>query len=483
MTYSIVDLFSQLFRTTSDEYYTTEKINGHIPSASDYSAHLSGETSLEIVAKNRMGFVLAEAKIYNRQSTRSPLVTMDYDYKKFVALFFKETIPADNAYDLIENVCKYYGIVTEKRDVYVLPYYNALNDCNYVLNENGEKFKYIDDALDYLKSKQTSVEELSQWEKNLPFNDAPPCIQTTYLVEGKFSDDFENIKVFNDAIGIESDNEFTEPYNCDNCQFCNKELCKTRKYKPNGKYVSRLHFGQLTQYLDKPTYYKWNINGKSVRLDSELDIMKQERFNAMCFRYLSILPNRLNDDVWTSIVNRALKHIKIIGGEKITHNSVDTLREILTKDMADHTLVSPYFEYERLMQGYIYLNPSNLTFNLSPESLAIYISGRFSKIRLDGMQDIILLLKHLGFKKLRKQINYVNCAIWYMRSEFMFPDKEDWKRYLLNISSDTMWQENFEAMLLEDNEDTNDEISPEDMEEIDNDASIYLDTSKGDLYD
>ena len=184
MTYSIVDLFSQLFRTTSDEYYTTEKINGHIPSASDYSAHLMGQTSLEIVAKNRMGFVMAEAKIYNRQSTRSPLVTMNYADKKFVALFFKETLPADNAYDLIENVCKYYGIVTEKRDVYVLPYYNALNDCNYVLNENGEKFKYIDDALDYLKSKQTSVEELSQWEKNLPFNDAPPCVQTTYLVEG-----------------------------------------------------------------------------------------------------------------------------------------------------------------------------------------------------------------------------------------------------------------------------------------------------------
>ena len=65
----------------------------------------------------------------------------------------------------------------------------------------------------------------------------------------------------------------------------------------------------------------------------------------------------------------------------------------------------------------------------------------------------------------------------------MFPDKEDWKQYLLKISKDTMWQENFEAMLLEDNEDTNDEISPEDIEEIENDASIYLDTSKGDLYD
>ena len=65
----------------------------------------------------------------------------------------------------------------------------------------------------------------------------------------------------------------------------------------------------------------------------------------------------------------------------------------------------------------------------------------------------------------------------------MFPDKEDWKHYLLNITKDTMWQENLEAMLLEDNEDTNDEISPEDIEEIENDASIYLDTSKGDLYD
>ena len=483
MTYSIVDLFSQLFRTTSDEYYTTDKINGHIPSASDYSAHLMGQTSLEIVAKNRMGFVMAEAKIYNRQSTRSPLVTMNYADKKFVALFFRETLPVYDAYALLANVCKYYGIVTEKRNVYVLPYYNAITDCNYVLNEDGEKFKYMDDALDYLKSKQTSVEELSLWEKNLPFNDAPPCIQTTYLVEGKFSEDFENIKVYNDAMGIESDKEFTEPYKCENCQFCNKEVCKTRKYKPNGKYVSRLYFGQLTQYLDKPTYYKWNINGKSVRLDSEMEIMKQERFNAMCFRYLAILPNRLNDDVWTNIVNRALKYIKVIGGEKITRNSVDTLKEILTKDMADHTLVSPYFEYERLMQGYIYLNPANLTFNLSPESLAIYISGRFSNIRLDGLQDIILLLKHLGFKKLRKQLNYINCSVWYLRSEFMFPDKEDWKQYLLKISRDTMWQENFEAMLLEDNEDTNDEISPEDIEEIENDASIYLDTSKGDLYD
>ena len=46
-----------------------------------------------------------------------------------------------------------------------------------------------------------------------------------------------------------------------------------------------------------------------------------------------------------------------------------------------------------------------------------------------------------------------------------------------------MGQENFGGMLVEDNEDTNEEISPEDMEEIDNDASIYLDTSKGDLYD
>ena len=67
--------------------------------------------------------------------------------------------------------------------------------------------------------------------KNLPFNDAPPCVQTTYLVEGKFSEDFENIKVYNDAMGVESDNEFTEPYKCENCQFCNKEVCKTRKYK------------------------------------------------------------------------------------------------------------------------------------------------------------------------------------------------------------------------------------------------------------
>ena len=106
MTYSIVDSFSQLFRTTSDEYYTTEKINGHIPSASDYSAHLMGQTSLEIVAKNRMGFVLAEAKIYNRQSTCSPLVTLNYADKKFVALFFRETIPADDAYVLLANVCK-----------------------------------------------------------------------------------------------------------------------------------------------------------------------------------------------------------------------------------------------------------------------------------------------------------------------------------------------------------------------------------------
>ena len=53
MTYSIVDLFSQLFRTTSDEYYTTEKINGHIPSASDYSAHLMRANADDIISETK----------------------------------------------------------------------------------------------------------------------------------------------------------------------------------------------------------------------------------------------------------------------------------------------------------------------------------------------------------------------------------------------------------------------------------------------
>jgi hypothetical protein len=94
------------------------------------------------------------------------------------------------------------------------------------------------------------------------------------------------------------------------------------------------------------------------------------------------------------------------------------------------------------------------------------------------MSEFYSVMKHLGFKVRNTEVDGYKCSLLYVRSRFLFKNESDWKEYMLDISKDTMWEENFRAFLL--GEDTVQEDIPSEIkEEILDSATVFLDTEKG----
>ncbi|MBQ1349021.1 MAG: hypothetical protein IIY58_06720, partial [Aeriscardovia sp.] len=88
-------------------------------------------------------------------------------------------------------------------------------------------------------------------------------------------------------------------------------------------------------------------------------------------------------------------------------------------------------------------------------------------------------LRHLGFRGKNRSIDGIEKVLWYVRSEFLFKDRTEWKNYMLSVSEGTAWELNFRAFL-EDEADNPPELSKDIKDEIDADVAVFLDTEKGD---
>ena len=195
-------------------------------------------------------------------------------------------------------------------------------------------------------------------------------------------------------------------------------------------------------------------------------------------RSLGTLPRKLKNSVWLRIINKALFNMKVIGEQDTAKLNIDNLNRIIIEDLKDRVLVSSYFEYERLMQGYIYLNPATSNLIVHASAFCSYLTGRYKDIRIDSMSEFYSVMKHLGFKVHNGEVDGYKCSLLYVRSRYLFKSESDWKQYMLDISKDTMWEENFKAFLL--GEDTVQEDIPSEIkEEILDSATVFLDTEKG----
>ena len=237
--------------------------------------------------------------------------------------------------------------------------------------------------------------------------------------------------------------------------------------------------GQLTQYKNEPVFYVWLVDGKEVRFDSESDIIQHDRFCRVCMRQIGVLPEQVTKDRWLKIVNKALSNMKVIGTKETDDLTIDTLRDILVKDFKDRTFVSSFYEHERLMQGCVYLDPTNSTFVVEPYSLCSYITGKYKDLRIENSRAFLAALRHLGFRGKNRSIDGIEKVLWYVRSEFLFKDRTEWKNYMLSVSEGTAWELNFRAFL-EDEADNPPELSKDIKDEIDADVAVFLDTEKGD---
>lgn len=477
MTYSLLESFLNLFKSIGGHYLLNDEDMMGTPMSSDYAKHLSGDKVLKVSSENTR-FAICEthsAVVYD-----SPLVVFEKDKSKtYVALFLREC--RIDAFEQLKRVADYYCIEIKKPSYYELPFYSASLDFFAPLDEFGYPFKYIDDALEYCRKKITSVKQIDYWEKDLPYRDAPFCVQSYFLHHKglpSFAIPYLDAKrlPIEDAEKREWWKKNTAPYKCPNA-YCNRDLCLGRKYGCDSKEVSELEFGQLTQYAEEPVVYKWLVNGSEMRFDNEIDIINQDRFLRLCMRNLGLLPRKLYTQTWMKIINKALSNMRVIGEADTAKLTIDRLCEIITKDLKDRVLVSRYFEYERLQQGYIYLDPATSNFVVHTTSFCSYLNGRFKDLRIENATEFYSVMKHLGFKSKHAVVDRQQMQLMFARSRFLFKAEEDWKNFLLDVSSGSMWEENFKAFLLGDNEEQ-EELSEVEKEEILQDAAVFLDTEK-----
>jgi hypothetical protein len=235
-----------------------------------------------------------------------------------------------------------------------LPYFNCKETRTHAIR--GGKKLSLNDALLYIKEKQTTLEKVEEFLNELSFNDAPPCLQcinilnpldenagrNTYLfsfgvyLKKKDEEYFEhNIREVNQSLLeplpekelegtiISSLKKKDYLYKCKEsplCDFCNKKKCREREFGigKDGGYFSSVEKGRLYQYKLSRPYYEWEVKLQGqeefikLRFRSEEEIIKQDVFLKLCMRELHELPSKLKQSEWFYQVNQALKEIKII---------------------------------------------------------------------------------------------------------------------------------------------------------------------------
>ena len=234
-----------------------------------------------------------------------------------------------------------------------LPYFNVGNEYTYLLDSEGNKVEF-DDAMLYIKHHMTTLEELKETLANLPYNDAPPCLQRVLLTEAvgsedsgrnnflfsfaiyarkKYGDDFSQyVHDINDHMSSPLDDSVIEQicasvngneymYKCKDIpchDFCDKSLCRTREFglgRDKGHFSNVDFSGQIFRYNAEDPYYVWQLRLQGqedwveVRFKNEGDILEQFNFAKLCVRYLNHAPTRVNPNDWYAILNTVLPRI------------------------------------------------------------------------------------------------------------------------------------------------------------------------------
>ena len=353
-----------------------------------YKAHLSGTTGLGIVfvnEDNKCKFAVIDVDVYNQdfrpyldaiERYNLPLVPF---YSKsgglHIYIFFKSPVKVKDAVKRAKDMSRILGISLFSRkhkdeplEIFPkqtklgtgevgnwinLPYFNA-DDTKQGLIKSGEMLDF-NDALMHIKNKMTTIQELDEIVADLPFGDAPPCLQTLNLLNMLGENSGRNNYLFSFGVYLkkkdesyfeqavmEINNGLNDPldvkevegtllsslrkkdytYKCTSSpcvDFCDKKVCQSKEYGigKDGGFFTNLIFGEMTQYQSSAPYYEWQVKGqdvaefKTLRFKNEDEIIKQDVFLRLCFRELRFLPFKMKQAEWFKLVNQALNDIYV----------------------------------------------------------------------------------------------------------------------------------------------------------------------------
>lgn len=291
-----------------------------------------------------------------------------------IYLFLKREAQAKRIIDALESVCDALGLketYTSRGKTKVeiipkqarlapgghgatitIPYFRCNKPKSFLFGPNMSELS-AESAIKAIRAQTTSLDDLAEALKQLPFADAPKCIQTILLgpslekdsgrnnflfscavyLKKKHGDKFlEKLREINallidplDDVSVQrtyqsvSENEYN--YKCKDIpcqQFCNRGVCSKREFgvgKDKGHFTG-LEYGSLVRYKSEEPYYVWELKNmddteyKKVTFKNATQLMDQRFFAAMCIDNLNFAPIMLPNVEWAKILTSCLKNVK-----------------------------------------------------------------------------------------------------------------------------------------------------------------------------
>ncbi len=349
----------------------------------DYKMHLQGKIGLGVIPineDNKCKFSVIDLDIYDKDLTvyidaieRNDFPLISFTTKSgglHLYTFYKTFVSAKEAISMMRKMITLLSLdilnkTLQNRTVEVfpkqyklskgstgtwinLPYFNADKAKQYVIRDN--KALTLEEAILHIKEKIVTLTDVKDFMHDLPFNDAPPCLQTMYILNPLEANQGNNDYLF--AFGAylkKKDENFFEqalfeinntlkvprtanelestvltsirkkdyPYKCTQApivDYCNKNICKHREFGvgKEGGYFSNLEYGKLFQVRTAQPYYEWEVKTheqeefKKLRFKNEDEIIKQDVFLKLCMRELHNLPVKMKQIEWFKLVNQYL---------------------------------------------------------------------------------------------------------------------------------------------------------------------------------
>ena len=512
--YSVLELtdFQQLFTGNPNAYgthrYSTSKdkkgktkgesyTNREPVNEEHYAHHLKGKQGLGIIPimpDSKVLFAVIDVDTYTSDVDtivesvyKNGLPLIPFRSKSgglHLYLFFETSLKAVEAKRYLKALCLLLGLDTKteifpkqdkvKKDQIGnwinLPYYNEEKTKQYLIKADNTGYT-LSEAINHIKDRRCSPQELNDILESLPLQDAPPCLQaissmgntdyrSEYLfnmavyLKTKYGDDFE-FKI------VETNNELNNPlpidelnrtviasnkkksysYRCEQepiMSLCNKSECRLRKYGIGGVEVSALSYEDFVKYDTDPPYYEWIINSKSLKFFNELDIIRQEKFRELCFRHLAILPVKLKEINWTIIVNNALNNqiVKKIGdGEDISPGAM--FREHLIEFLERRAMAA---NKTQVMVNRVYKDDERQQYIFKAAQLLVFLIQQ-KQFRYYGQTEIQDRLRRMGGEPIKYYINKDKRSIrvWslpYKALETFIEENPDSDEYIIDFKQE-----------------------------------------------
>jgi hypothetical protein len=93
--------------------------------------------------------------------------------------------------------------------------------------------------------------------------------------------------------------------------FCNKALCRTRKYGIGGEDRQMPILSSLAKYDTAPPIWFLNVDGQRLELDTD-EIQMQTRFQKKCIDALNHMPPKVKDEDWRLLINGLMDEVTVI---------------------------------------------------------------------------------------------------------------------------------------------------------------------------